>query len=95
MAQHAGVFRHNAGLLEADAALERLQRDYDEAAPAPFSQYSLETQSILTAARLVVKGAMARRQNVGLHFNADLAITTPNSGAAGPGAAKGSSSQAT
>jgi L-aspartate oxidase len=95
MSQHVGVFRHNAGLREAEATLERLQRDYEEAPEAPFSQYALETQSILTAARLVVKGAIARKENVGLHYNADLAITTPNSAAGEPTRAEGSSSQAT
>lgn len=95
MAQHAGVFRHTAGLREAKDALVRLQRDYAEAAEAPFSQYALETQSILTAALFVVEGALERKQNIGLHFNADLAITTQNSGAAERAEAEGSSNLAT
>lgn len=72
MTDHAGIVRHTAGL---DAAIETVRRLKDEAtalATAPYAQYSLETTNLLAAAETVLEGAIARRENVGLHFNADL-----------------------
>jgi L-aspartate oxidase len=95
MSQHAGVFRRTKGLKEASATIDRLQEEYNALPAAPFSHYSLETQNILIAARLVVDGALSRKENVGLHFNADLAVKTPSNGAVQPGQAKGRTTQAT
>jgi L-aspartate oxidase len=94
MSQHVGVFRHTSGLLEAQETLERLTSEYAELPPAPFSAYSLETRNLLTAARYVVEGAIARKENVGLHYNADLAVSSPRSAAARPGPEEGSPSPA-
>jgi L-aspartate oxidase len=95
MSQHAGVFRHTSGLTEARDTLERLFSDYNDLPSAPFSVYSLEARNILTAARYVVEGALARKENVGLHFNADLAVSSPRTEGGRPAKAEGSSSQAT
>lgn len=72
MTEKVGVFRTDAGLAEAERQIDNFIAEYDEAPNAPFSAYGLETKSILFAAKLTVKGAVSRRQNVGLHFNADL-----------------------
>ena len=72
MSHFLGVFRTTAGLKEADELLKELSGQYGSLHPAPYSSYSLETHNILTAAQEVVRGALARKENVGLHFNADL-----------------------
>ena len=96
MSQFASVFRTTKGLTEAKQTLDRLQSQYDQAPEAPFAAYSLETRNILVAARLVVAGALGRKQNVGLHFNADLpAVSPPSNGEARPAGAAGSTTRAT
>jgi L-aspartate oxidase len=73
MTQHAGVFRTTAWLQAARRRVEELARELAEAPDAPFSAYSAEAHNLLVAARFVVEGALSRSENVGLHFNADLA----------------------
>lgn len=73
MSLHVAVFRTTQGLDTAKRHIDNLIESYESAASAPFSAYSLETRNILLAAREVVHGAINRKQNVGLHFNADLA----------------------
>ncbi len=95
MSQHVGVFRDTAGLNEAKDVLDRLAKEYDSLSSAPFSAYSLETHNILVAAIETVAGALARKQNVGLHYNADYeAPTPPSNGEAVPRRAMGSTSPA-
>ncbi|MCW5937734.1 MAG: L-aspartate oxidase [Fimbriimonadaceae bacterium] len=72
MSQGVGVFRTTAGLRSAQERVAELRDEYESANEAPFSTYSLETLNLLVAARYVVDGAIQRRENVGLHYNADF-----------------------
>jgi L-aspartate oxidase len=73
MMLEAGIVRTFSGLREADQTISTLQAEYEQEAFAPYSEHPLETQNLLLAAKNVVRGALARQDNVGLHFNADLA----------------------
>ncbi len=83
MTENVGVFRTTRGLREAERTLSELRGDYDSLDSAPFSTYSRETYNLLIAARYVVDGALSRRENIGLHYNADL-ITQSTSGLGQP-----------
>lgn len=72
MTEHVGIVRTDAGLAEAMSSLDAIGREYDRLPPAPFSSHPLETRNLLEAAKHVVRGAIHRRENVGLHFNEDL-----------------------
>ncbi|MGV3614332.1 MAG: L-aspartate oxidase [Fimbriimonas sp.] len=72
MTNHAGIVRNFAGLREAEAHLQSLLAEYDRLPVAPFSAHPLETRNLLVAAIHVVRGALQRDRNVGLHFNEDL-----------------------
>jgi L-aspartate oxidase len=88
MTESVGIVRSDVGLRNAQEQIERLLTEYDQLAGAPHSQYSLETHNLLMAAREVVRGALGRRENVGLHFNVDLKdATPPNTSAPGASAA--------
>lgn len=71
MTSDVGIVRSNAGLAQAKDQTERLRADYEEHPAAPFSTHPLETRNLLIAAQAVVDQAMARKENVGLHFNED------------------------
>ncbi|MBS1713175.1 MAG: L-aspartate oxidase [Armatimonadetes bacterium] len=73
MTDCAGVFRTDAGLTTAAERIRSLRNDYDRQPEATFSTYSLETRNLLITARLTVDSAIARKENVGLHYNADQA----------------------
>lgn len=73
MMEQAGIVRTTRGLEQARVRIEQLECEYAELPEAPYAQYSLETLNLLGCARMVVDGALARPENVGLHFNADLA----------------------
>lgn len=73
MTNHAGIVRNFAGLREADASLHGLLTEYDSLPATPYSSHPLETRNLIVAATHVVRGALARDRNVGLHFNEDLA----------------------
>lgn len=73
MTRDVAIVRSNAGLAEAEAEVKALLDEYQSLRVAPFSAYALETRNLLLAAREVISGAIARRENVGLHFNRDLA----------------------
>lgn len=77
MTEHAGIVRTTNGLHEARSAIADLHRQYRALPNAPFSAYSVETENLLVAAGYVVEGALARKENVGLHFNADFAADGP------------------
>lgn len=76
MTTHVGIVRTNEGLAKAERTLNSLTKDFDNLPSAPFSTYSLETRNLLVAAGFVVRGARARKENVGLHFNSDLPQAT-------------------
>jgi L-aspartate oxidase len=85
MTKNAAIVRTNAGLNVALHTIDGLLQEYQESPAAPFSTHPLETHNLLIAARYVVTGARARKQNVGLHYNADLATSeAPSNGAPAP-----------
>lgn len=71
MTDYVGIIRTDAGLARALREWEDLRSDYDRQPVAPFSTYSVETDNLLTTAKSVIEAAIARKTNVGLHFNAD------------------------
>lgn len=73
MTANVGIVRSNASLQLASTTITELSSALESQPNAPFSQHALETRNLLTAARFVVDGAIARRVNVGLHFNSDQA----------------------
>lgn len=77
MTRYAGVFRSTAGLQTAAREIESLRQEYESLRGAPFSAYAHEAYNLLVAAGYVVEQALARKENIGLHFNADLASTNP------------------
>jgi L-aspartate oxidase len=72
MTSNLGIVRTNHGMAQAQEVLHGLIRDYEASSKVPFSPYSLEARNLLFAASQVQVAAIARKQNVGLHFNADL-----------------------
>lgn len=77
MTEHMGVFRTTKGLESAVRVVDDLLREYDEEPASVYSSYSLETRNLLIAGHATAKGALDRKENVGIHFNADL--ETPQS----------------
>ncbi len=73
MTEQAGIVRTTRGLEEARSAVAGLAEQYRKLPGAAFSAYSIETENLLATASFVVEGALARKENVGLHFNADFA----------------------
>ena len=71
MTAEVGIVRSNAGLARARAQVKELQSEYDSLPSAPFSTHPLETKNLLDAAEIVIDQAIARKQNVGLHYNVD------------------------
>lgn len=72
MTDKVGIVRTNAGLEEARREIDALIAQYESNAGAPYSQYSCETWNLLMVGKSVVAGAIARKENVGLHYNSDL-----------------------
>ena len=72
MTELVGIERTNKGLAEARKEILSLIRDYDGQPSAPYSPHPLETHNMLVAAKYVVEGAIARKENVGLHYNINL-----------------------
>ncbi|MEQ1822561.1 MAG: L-aspartate oxidase [Fimbriimonadaceae bacterium] len=72
MTQEVGIVRTNKGLADMEAMVSSLTNDFRNAKQASFSSYSRETWNLLATAQHTVKGALARKKNVGLHFNSDL-----------------------
>jgi L-aspartate oxidase len=73
MTERAGIVRTFKGLAEALETIDAAEAQYLALPKAPFAPYPLETWNIIQAALHVVKGALNRKENVGLHFNLDLA----------------------
>ncbi len=72
MTENVGIVRTFDGLRKSARDIETLLAEFEASPKAPFSTHPLETSNLLKAARFVVGGALARTENVGLHFNADL-----------------------
>jgi L-aspartate oxidase len=71
--RHAGIVRDRAGLEEAAEAIAFwcnyvLSREFQE-------PEAWELQNLLTAARLLVAGALARQESRGVHFRSDFPET--------------------
>lgn len=77
MTDNVGIVRSDAGMGQALQLIESLKCEFDDSPVAPFSPHSLETRNLLVAAEHVVRGAIARRRNVGLHYNVDLLSDAP------------------
>lgn len=73
MSAEAGIFRTDAGLADAAEVLDSLANEVRAGSTAPFSVYTAEAANMVQVAIMVVDAARARRENVGLHYNADLA----------------------
>jgi L-aspartate oxidase len=74
MDEHVAIVRSDRGLKVALAQVEELAHAirllrHEHRTTAEL----LETHNLITTARLVVKAALLRRRNVGVHFNIDLA----------------------
>lgn len=82
MMSEVGIVRTNAGLAEARDTIQKLMEEYETLPAAPFSSHPLETRNLLLASRCVIDGAIARKENVGLHYNSDNpTLSAPSNGA--------------
>ena len=73
MMERVGIVRTFAGLREQRDTVAAILAEFDALPRSPYSMYTLEARNLAVAARHVVDGALARTENVGLHYNADLA----------------------
>ncbi len=80
MTEDVGIVRSNQGLQDASRIVGGLLREWDAAVDAPFSTHPLETHNLLLTGKSVVDAALARRVNVGLHYNRDLNGAAPSNG---------------
>lgn len=71
MSRNLGIFRTNRGLKDMNRQLQKLEQEIAELPRAPFSPYSQEGKNLFQVASLVTQAAIARTENIGLHFNAD------------------------
>jgi len=72
MTDSVGIVRTTAGLEDALKRINELQEEEASLPRAPYSAYAVEALNILVGVRYVVEGALARKENVGLHYNEDL-----------------------
>ncbi|MBI1334762.1 MAG: L-aspartate oxidase [Armatimonadetes bacterium] len=72
MMKGAGIVRTTEGLQQTLSVVADLMQEYDACHEAPFSAHPLETKSLLIASRYVAEQALARKTNIGLHYNLDL-----------------------
>lgn len=77
MMDQVGIVRRNEGLAAAQEKVNELTTQFHRLPEAPYGQYALEAENLLVASRYVIEGALARKENVGLHFNADQEKRTP------------------
>jgi L-aspartate oxidase len=73
MTDYVSIVRTDAGLATALKQVKALIKDFESQPAAPFSTYSVETKNLLLTGLKVVEGAAARKENIGLHYNTDLA----------------------
>ncbi len=72
MTQHVGIVRNFEGLRAAEKMIAETLHQYHRLPTAPFARYPVESRNVMLAAQHVVRGALLRDRNVGLHFNEDL-----------------------
>jgi L-aspartate oxidase len=77
MTANVGIVRKTSDLNKALRSVKGLIEDYDKQPEAPFSPHPLETRNLLVTAQHVVEDALARKTNVGLHYNVDLISAKP------------------
>jgi len=66
------VFRRTAELSQTLNQIQGWLSEMESLPRAPFSAYASEARNLLVTARHVTQGALDRKENVGLHYNADL-----------------------
>jgi L-aspartate oxidase len=72
MTKGAGIVRTTSGLTETVSVIRGLIEEYDSLSNAPFSSHPIETKNLLISAKYVAEQALARTENIGLHYNEDL-----------------------
>jgi L-aspartate oxidase len=72
MTDYVAIVRTNKGLQAAKKKIKELIEDYKSQPSAPYSIYSIETLNLLLTGQKMVDMAIARKTNVGLHYNTDL-----------------------
>lgn len=82
MTENVGIVRTYESLHAAEQIVRSLLDEYEKQPASPFSTHPIETSNLLHAAQFVIQGALDRKENVGLHFNADLASESSPSTAA-------------
>jgi L-aspartate oxidase len=70
MWEKAGIVRSDAQLADAAATIARMAADLGGPTATACAE-ALELRNLLDVARLIVRGAMLRRESRGLHFNTD------------------------
>ncbi len=70
MWEHVGIVRRTHGLEFAKHELEEMMREMPVG--EPFFVRGAQTANMLVCANWIIQQALARKQNVGLHYNADL-----------------------
>mgnify|MGYP001231044917 CR=1 FL=1 len=73
MTDNVGIVRNDKGLKGAVDTIQGLITEFKAMPEAPYSPYSHETLNLLQGALEVASSALSRRENVGLHYNEDLA----------------------
>lgn len=73
MTEKLGIERSYEGMNSAKSVIEALSNEALAKQTARFAPHPAETMNLLKAAKYVIDGALARKTNVGLHFNIDLA----------------------
>jgi L-aspartate oxidase len=72
MTQNVGIVRNFDGLRRTERLTSELLQAFERSPSAPLTAYGLESRNLLIASQHVIRGALLRSRNVGLHFNEDL-----------------------
>lgn len=72
MWDHAGIFRTEAGLKEAEATVSRLQNLVPKATTRRMLSECCTVTNMLTVARLIIQGALLRKESRGAHVRTDI-----------------------
>ena len=75
MTRNVGVFRRTVELASTLELIEQWQSEMETLPAASFAKYSHEARNLLATAWHVTHGALQRKANVGLHYNADFELT--------------------
>ncbi|MFN3729623.1 MAG: L-aspartate oxidase [Fimbriimonadaceae bacterium] len=72
MTQFLGIERTYSGMKEAETELAQIRESAREKSVGPFARHPAETANLIEVAHFVIRDALARDRNVGLHYNLDL-----------------------